>query len=425
MEYVLGFLIGIICGGLIISVLSKKKISSLEKESISSKVELVETRAKLDEQQKSMQEKSTLFEEAKNAFKALSADALKDNNSQFLDLAKTKLETFQEGAKSDLEKRQTAIDTLVKPLGESLKKVEAQLKEVEDKRISAYSGLTEQVKSIIVTEEKLRGETSKLVNALRSSPVTRGRWGEIQLHRVVELAGMQQYCDFEEQISTNLETGRIRPDMIIRLPNRKNIVVDSKVVLAAYYEAIETEDEKIKLEKLKEHARQIRIQIKNLSSKSYWDQFQFTPEFVVLFLPEPFFIAALQQDPTLIEFGTQEKVILATTTTLISLLRVIASGWRQEQIAENAQKISNLGKEFYDRASNLACHFNNIQKGLKSTIDAYNNAVGSFESRVLVTARKFRELGAASGNEIPSIPSIDTNTRMLNIEINDNVHDKK
>jgi DNA recombination protein RmuC len=369
-------------------------------------------------QQKQAQEKLALLDDAKrqlaDAFKALAADALKSSNTSFLELARTQLEKFQEGAKGDLEKRQTAIDELVKPVRESLGKVDAKLQEIEKGRIEAYSGLTEQVRSLAETQKELRGETANLVKALRR-PQARGRWGEIQLRRVVEMAGMLEHCDFVQQQSTDSENGRLRPDMVVCLPGHKNIVVDSKAPLAAYLEAIEAPDDETRAAKFKDHARQVRNHITALGRKSYFEQFDFTPEFVVLFLPgEVFFSAALENDPELIELGVSQNVIVATPTTLIALLRAVAYGWRQETLADSAKAISELGQELYKRLSDLGEHMLKLGKGLGTAVNAYNSAIGSLESRVLVSARRFKELGASAiGGEIAELPPLATSTRLL------------
>jgi DNA recombination protein RmuC len=385
-----------------------------------SREENAQLRAELEGERRAAQERTDSFkqaaEELSEKFKALSRDALKDNNQSFLQLANSTLAKFQETAKGDLELRQSAIDQLVKPLKESLEKVDSKIGELEKTRAGAYSELREQVRGLATTQVQLQAETGNLVNALRA-PHVRGRWGEIQLRRVVELAGMLQYCDFDEQTTVVTDDGRIRPDVIIRLPGNRTIVIDAKVPFDAFYESISTKDEAIRSARLKDHARLVRTHIGSLSKKSYWESVQPTPEFVLLFLPgETFYSAALEIDPKLIEDGVSKNVIIATPTTLIALLRAVSYGWRQEQMATNANEVSRLGKDLYDRLRTFTTYFADIGRGLDRALESYNRGVGSLEARVLVTARKFKERGAIAGEEIEILEPIDKAARALSLD---------
>ncbi|MGC8828369.1 MAG: DNA recombination protein RmuC [Verrucomicrobiia bacterium] len=385
-----------------------------------------ELETELQKERQAMEEKLGLLNEAReklaDAFKALSAEALRNNNQEFLQLARTKLETFQKEAQSELEKRKQAVEELIRPVKETLERFDNQVQLMEKERISAYEGLKTQVEQLIKTQDSLRSETANLVKAL-SAPKIRGRWGEIQLRRVVELAGMLEHCDFDEQVSVKTDDGLQRPDMIIHLPAGKEIVVDAKAPLAAYLNAIAATDEKERKEHLKLHAQQIRNHLDSLSRKSYWQQFKTTPEFVVLFLPgETFFSAALEEDPSLIEYGVEQKIIIATPTTLIALLRAVAYGWRQEALAVNAEKISQLGCELYKRLCTLGEHIHNIGTALDKAVDNYNKAVASLESRVFSQARKFKELESTNNqDELPELQQIEIKPRKPDVaELNGN-----
>ncbi len=390
----------------------QSEVSALRQEAVTLETRLIEER-------KAATEKLALLHEAQaklsDAFKALSADALKSNNAAFLNLANATLEKFQEGARSDLEKRQTAIDQLVKPVQETLHKFDVKIGEIEKSRIEAYGGLSQQVRGLADTQVTLQRETSNLVKAL-GSPGVRGRWGEVQLRRVVEIAGMLEYCDFDQQVHVEGDGGVLRPDLVVRLPGGKSVVVDAKTPMAAYLEAIEAPDELTRKAKLIEHARSIREHMVSLGKKAYWEQFQPAPEFVVLFLPgENFYSAALEQEPTLLEEQmAKNRVILATPTTLIALLHAFAYGWRQESLAANAQAISELGRELYDRISTMTSHLGKVGSGLKRAVESYNDAMASLERRVLVSARKFRDLKASNAaGELEGADSVDVVPRAL------------
>ncbi len=393
------------------------KEQELEEELSERKARSRELEARIEEAQKSAAEKDRERQAAEQrlsqAFQALSADALRANNQTFLDLANATLEKFQMGAQGDLAQRQKAMEGMVAPIKETLERYDQQIRAIEASRHQAYGSLTKQVEALLVSQQKLESETGKLVKALRT-PQVRGRWGEFQLRKVVELAGMSSHCDFVEQESVELEDGRLRPDLTVKLPGGKNIVVDSKAPLQSYLDALEAESEEERKSRLADHARQMRAHLQNLSQKAYWSRLKDSPEFVILFIPgEPFLSAAVEHDPELLEDGVKQRVIFATPLTLISLLRAVAYGWAQEKVADNARKISDLGKDLYGRLATLSEHFRALGHSLGKSVRAYNEAVGSLENRVLVSARKFKELGATPEAGILELPPLEPSAREI------------
>ena len=349
----------------------------------------------------------------KDIFNAMAADALKDNNTQFLRLAKENLEKLHIKAEGELEKREKAIETLVKPISDALEKTEKQVRKMEADRQQAHGALSKHLETIAESHRILQGETRNLVQALRR-PEVRGQWGELTLKRLAELAGMVEHCDFYEQESVQTDEGKQRPDMVVRMPDKREIIVDAKTPLDAYLSAIEAGDDAERAQLLERHARNVRARVKELASKSYWKQFKYSPDFVVLFIPgDQFLSAALDIDHALIEDALSQQVILATPTSFVALLRAVAYGWRQETLAENAEAIREVGQEMFARLTTFAEHLSRLGRSLDNSVDAYNKAVGSYDTRILPGARKFTEMGVAAKKEAPKLEQIERGTRQI------------
>ena len=373
--------------------------------------------AALEAERRASAEKVALLQNAelklREAFSALSSEALRENSESFLRLARTSLGEFQRTATMDLEGRQKAIDSLIGPLRESLTKVDAKLVDVDRGRASSQAQLSEQLRSLTQAQQVLHSETSKLARALRSSNI-RGQWGEIQLRRVLECAGLTEGMHFDLKDSARTDQGRLTPDAIIKLPGGKNVVVDAKVALSAYLDAMDCENDTSRDVKLRDHARQVKDHVNQLGNKSYWAHFQPTPDIVVMFVPgEALLATALQHDDGLLEFSMNKGVMLASPLTLIALLKAIAYGWQQDTIAKNALEISDLGRNLYDRIAKLADHFENVGRSLAKAVQSYNGAVGTLETRVLVTARKLKDKGVTASEEFREVETVDITPRLL------------
>jgi DNA recombination protein RmuC len=404
--YALGFgLLGLCLGALITALMFMRKTAQLRNLNTQLHTTLeLERKAHTDKLQ-ALQEAR---EQLSHTFSALSSQALKHNNEEFLKLATENLRHFQTRAQGDLEQREKAIENLVKPIREALDKTEKQMLNIEKDRKEAYGALNTHLETMARTQSDLQDQTRQLVNALRR-PEVRGQWGELTLKRLAELAGMVEYCDFFEQEHVDTEAGRQRPDMIIRMPDQREIVVDVKTPLDAYLSAIEAGDDATRTQQLQRHARNVRQRVQELSSKAYWSQFKNAPNFVVLFIPgDQFLSAALDHDRALLEDALRKQVILATPTSFVALLRAVAYGWRQEQLAKNAEEIRKQGEELYQRLSNFSGHLQKLGRSLDSGLKAYNSAVGSFDARVMPSARKFVELGISPGKEIEEPQQIET-----------------
>ena len=373
--------------------------------------------ASLEAERRAGAEKLELLQDAetklRDAFSALSSQALKQNTESFLHLARASLGEFQKTATMDLEGRHKAIDALVAPLRESLTRVDSKLNEVERGRASSQAQLSEQLRSLSQAQNVLHSETTKLARALRS-PNVRGQWGEIQLRRILESAGLLQEVHFDFKDSAHTDDGRVSPDVVIKLPGGKNVVVDAKVPLNAYLDAMETDEDQLRDQKLKDHARQLKDHVNRLANKNYWAHFQPAPDIVVMFVPgEALLSSAMQHDATLLEFSMGKGIMLASPLSLIALLKAIAYGWQQDMVAKNAQEISELGRNLYDRIAKLAEHFENVGRSLAKAVQCYNGAVGTLESRVLVTARRLKDKGVSPSEEFRELETVDQTPRLL------------
>ncbi len=361
--------------------------------------------SQLAAQRQAMEEKVQSFEQARarfeSTFKSLASDVLKANSSEFLKLAESNFNTLHTRANGALEQREKAVESMVKPIREALEKTDQQIRQMEKDREAAFGSLTQHLKFMALAQEQLQGETRNLVKALRR-PEVRGQWGELTLKRLAELAGMVQHCDFDQQHSVDTESGKQRPDMIVRMPGGREIIVDAKAPMDAYLGAVEAGDDAARMLEIQRHARNVRDRVRELASKSYWQQFPQSPDFVVLFIPgDQFLSAALEIDARLLEDAMADKVVLATPSSLVALLRAVAYGWRQESLAENAEQIRTLGEELYDRLSTFSDHLGKLGNHLRRSVDSYNSAVGSFDGRVLTGARKFGEMGIRRKKDIP------------------------
>jgi DNA recombination protein RmuC len=427
---IVGLIVGIVAGGsvgtAVVLVVSSgrlsRRVAALQSEHAAARAEaeteLVRVGGLLDRERATAAERQATHDEARElaagVFAELSTKALEQNNAQFLALADARLQEARQAAQGDLDQRRQAIEQLLTPLADQLGRYEQGLRLLELERQRAYTGLSAQVRQLAESQDKLQSETRNLVTALRS-PATRGRWGEMQLRRVVEMAGMLEHCDFDEQVHTVGDEGRLRPDMVVHLPGAKRVVVDAKVPMQAFLDATDAIDDSSRKAHLVSHARQLRAHVDALSKKSYWQQFDDTPEFVIAFIPgDPLLAAALEHDPSLLEHAVTHDVLLATPTTLIGLLRAVAYGWQQDALAENAREVQQIGRELYKRVATFGEHMAKTGRSLSGAVDAYNKAVGSLERNVMPQARRFQELGVGgSDKDVPMLDPVDAVARTL------------
>jgi DNA recombination protein RmuC len=425
---IVGLIVGIVAGGTaggaVVLVVSSgrlsRRVAALQADhaaaSAAAEAERVRLSHLLERERATMAERQASHDEARElaagVFAELSTKALEQNNAQFLALADARLREARQAAQGDLDQRRQAIEELLSPLADQLGRYEQGLRLLELERQRAYTGLSAQVRQLAESQERLQSETRNLVTALRS-PATRGRWGEMQLRRVVEMAGMLEHCDFDEQVRTQGDEGRLRPDMVVHLPGAKRVVVDAKVPMQAFLDATDAVDETTRKAHLVSHARQLRSHVDALSKKSYWQQFDDTPEFVIAFIPgDPLLAAALEHDSSLLEHAVTNHVLLATPTTLIGLLRAVAYGWQQDALAENAREVQQIGRELYKRLATFGEHMAKTGRSLSGAVDAYNKAVGSLERNVMPQARRFQELGVGgSDRDLPVLDQVDAVAR--------------
>lgn len=397
-------------GAISVYFLREKRIRTLESKN-------TELQLSLDMEQKNQNKLNEMLEQTQaqlaNTFNQLSNEALSRNNNSFLKLAEENLKRFQSEAKADLSSREKAIEQLVKPIDEALKQTTRQIHDIEKERKESYGSLRTTIDQMTKSQQQLQLETQNLVQALRR-PEVRGQWGEMTLRRLAELSGMVAHCDFFEQTHTNTETGSIRPDMIVRLPEKREIIVDAKTPLDAYLSAVQAREDKDRQRELKRHAQVIRSRVRELSRKNYWAEYSNSPEFVVLFIPgEQFLASALEVDPALLEDSMSQNIILATPTNFIALLRAVSYGWKQQALAENAEQIRELGETLYKRLSTFGNHLSKLGNSLGSTVNHFNSAVGSLERQVIPGARKFTEMGISSKNEITELPPVEQQPRQV------------
>jgi DNA recombination protein RmuC len=416
-SLLLALIAGVAVGWVLSRSAARLEVAEARAASVTVREENARLHSEISHLERAVPEKLALVDKAEEqlraSFDALASAALRGATEEFLKLADQKLGNVQKDAVAEIGKRQQAFDELIKPIRDTLTHVDQKIGESEKSRLTTSTSIETLLKDIHQQQERMRSETQNLVRALRT-PSVRGRWGEMQLRRVVELAGMLDYCDFDEQPTLVGDAGRQRPDLIVKLPGGRTIVIDAKVPLEAYLDAQDAPEEAVRAQRMSDHARQVREHMTKLGAKNYWEQVQPSPEFAVMFLPgEAFFQSALQHDQQLIDYGVRARVFPASPLTLIALLQVVSQGWRQERMARNAEEIQLLGKELYSRVAKMTEYMDTLRMRLDSTVRAFNETVGSYEGRVLVTARRFKELGATSEREIDPLPTIDTVPRIL------------